>query len=237
MEKNSATTIEDTLLSFDALHDSYEELVRALHGRSRLPPARTAQVPWPMALICRDLDAPVNRDLALTAPPLIVTQLSYNRYANFDFSEAFYRLFLDSIARAGVRGVEVIIVLPPMSQYELESLRLSGEWPAFMNFKRRLAAIQPFWDFSGYNPVARSDQLFSDVIHTRAGVGQLILRVALGKDTSPCGERARAVIESGVRVDRSNIEDVIASQQRMEQLAARDGSRYSRAAAEAMVIR
>ena len=50
----------------------------------------------------------------------------------------------------------MIPFVPPFSEYELELIRQGGQWETFQNFKRQLASVAPFWDFSGYNEIART---------------------------------------------------------------------------------
>jgi hypothetical protein len=234
MAGSGEATLEDTLLSLDALGDSYDQLMRAVRGRGRLPSTRTASVPWPMGLICAKLDDRANRDLTTTTHRLLIAQLAYNRYADFHFSSDLFRRFLDTVNRARAHHVEVIILLPPMSQYDLELLRQSGQWDSFQNFKRMLASIGPFWNFSGYNELSRRDDLFSDMIHLKTPAGQLVLRIVLGLDRSPCSERARVIWQSGVRVDAQSIDSELARQEAMREAAMTRDSRYSRAVAEAI---
>src|SRR5262249_47914460 len=150
------TRIEDTLLSSAALYDGYELLVRAIKGRGQLRASATAPIPWPMTLVCNQLISAKGQGLSVTDRAELDDQLAEDLpdYSSYRFSPALMRRFNDTVATARRRGVEVILFLPPLSQYELELIRQSGKWKSFVDSKVQLANVSPFWDFSGYNPMS-----------------------------------------------------------------------------------
>ena len=174
-----ALKFEDTLLSLDTLGDGYKYFERARRGAKKLPPTMTAAMPWPMAMICRQFMATRDHGLHSVSATEVEEQLAQDlpEYSTYSFSDDTLKLFRDAVARAKSRGVEVIPFVPPFSQYELELIRQGGRWATFQNFKRELAAVAPYWDFSGYNAIARSDDLFMHVMHFKVAAGQMMLRI------------------------------------------------------------
>jgi hypothetical protein len=233
------TKLEDTLLSLNALDDGLDLLTRSLRGRRRLAPTMTAGVPWPMGLVCKEFSATLNRGLKMTPHAELMNELSEDvpDYADFELSSRFLALFRREVNKARARGVEVILFVPPMSQYELEEIRQNGEWATFQNFKRELASVGPFWDFSGYNRMARTDTFFMHVMHFKVAVGQEILRIVLRMPIDGCDEPARIVAQSAIQVDPKSIASVLAMQDRMREAATSQESQYSRLAAEAIARR
>jgi hypothetical protein len=229
--------LEDTLLNLGSVGDSLDTLKRAMRGRSHLRPTKTAAVPWPPALICRELN---NESFGLTHQSAlqIETQLTRsfpNLYVNYHFSNELIELLRRTIDRAHARGVEVIVMVPPMSQYELELIRQRGLWEVFKEFKRRLAAVGPFLDFSGYNQISQDDELFTDVLHVKPAVGFQLLRIALGTHPAACSPALRMVTANARLLDTHNVEAELAREdQSMRVAASSRGSRYVQVVAAAI---
>jgi hypothetical protein len=239
MAGSLSARFEDTLLSFDALASGLDELHRAIRGAAKLQPTQTSALPWPMPLVCSDLESNRRRGLARTPPDEIVVQavnvLRY--YDGYRFSAEIFDAFRATIEAARRRGVEAIVFVPPMTGYELELIRQTGTWAAFQEWKRRLAQLGPFWDFSGYNDIGLSDSGFIDVMHFKPAVGQVILRTLFADSIDSCGGLAQVVAANGLRVDGAAIEAVLARQDAMRQAATRDASRFSQLAAQAIALR
>jgi hypothetical protein len=214
LEGNPRLKIMETLLSLDALDLSRRMLVRALFGRRNLPALRATPIPWTQEEIRAEFARPARGNLEQTSRPVIEAQVGYwiPIYAKYRWSDSRMALFQSVVARAKRAGVDVIVFIPPLSDYELEALRQSGQWQAFQRWKRMIAAAGPYWDFSGYNQIADDVDLFSDVAHYRPVVGFTILRRLLGDDCSRCGERARRVLDSGLWVEPSTIDRSLATQ-------------------------
>jgi hypothetical protein len=229
--------IEDSLLSLDATRDSFDMVGRALRGRGRLKPMRSSDVPWPMELICAQFVAQRLHGLAVTSPRNIeigLASVQRSFYANYEFSPEVAALFRDVVETARAHNVEVILLVPPMTEYELELIRQGGHWQDFERFKRAMAATGPFWDFAAYNQLARTDDLFLDVLHLKPAAGNEILRIMLGEKFNTCHDDADVVAESALRVDAGSIDRVLAIEERARDEATAPDSRYTRTAAMAL---
>lgn len=76
--------------------------------------------------------------------------------------------------------IECHLFISPSHVTQWESLRLSGAWEAFEDWKRKLAEITPIWDFSGYNsittePLSHNMKNYMDNSHYRKEIGDLVL--------------------------------------------------------------
>jgi len=231
-----ATRLEDTLLSLDALGDGFDMYKRSLRGLGRLTPTMKAAVPWPMELICDQYLKDRMDGLDLATPAQVVMQLRQviYLYQGYEFSSAQLEIFRATVDRIRAHNIQLVLFVPPMSEYELELIRQTGHWADFERFKRAVAAIAPFYDFAAYNGMAPRDEFYLQVIHFKAAPGHQILRILLNLDDQPCDDEARIVAASAARVDDASVNDVLAREARMRDEAAKGDSRYSRAAAQAV---
>jgi hypothetical protein len=208
--------VRETLLSLDALQASGQLLMRAAGGRSRLPAQRLLPIPWPAADVRAAFDtiaSGATDDVGRPAIELHVREW-LAIYAQYQRSDAQWDLFRRTVDRIGATGIELTLVVPPLNVFELEAVRQAGAWPAFQAWKRELVSVGPYWDFSGYNQMARHDELymFPTFCHFKPAVGHTMLRRVLGGDCSQCGALAQTVIDAGVWVDQSTLEAHLADE-------------------------
>ncbi|MCT7988531.1 hypothetical protein [Laspinema olomoucense] len=76
--------------------------------------------------------------------------------------------------------IECHFFISPSHVTQWESIRLSGAWELFEEWKRNLAKITPVWDFSGYNsittePPSSTMKNYIDSSHYRKEIGDLVL--------------------------------------------------------------
>jgi hypothetical protein len=76
--------------------------------------------------------------------------------------------------------IECRFFISPSHVTQWESIRLSGAWGVFEEWKRKLAEITPVWDFSGYNsittePLSSTMTNYMDSSHYRQEIGDLVL--------------------------------------------------------------
>lgn len=229
LEGSRRLMVADTLLSMDALDLSRELVVRAARGRRKLPAARLMPIPWTEAAIRQEIDKPGRTSLDRADGVERDGQLAHwiEVYSRYRLSDRQIALFKRAVAETRRSGVELVCFVPPMSGYELEAIRQTGLWDVFQHWKRELAAIVPYRDFSGYNEIALNDRLFADVGHYKPASGFAILRLLLGEDCSRCGETARMVRDSGLWVEPATIDRVLATQDERRAAFVRHNSRWS----------
>ncbi|MBO0349489.1 hypothetical protein J0895_10285 [Phormidium pseudopriestleyi FRX01] len=78
------------------------------------------------------------------------------------------------------KNIKCDFFISPSHVTHWESIRLSGAWQLFEEWKRDLAQIAPVWDFSGYNsittdPLSSNMKNYIDSSHYRKEIGDLVL--------------------------------------------------------------
>lgn len=212
---------KETLLSLDALEDSYTLVLKAIAGRGRIPPSSRLPIPWPEPVIREALEqtAPSDADSSGQAVRAAHAAQWVYTYAHHRHSPGQLALFEDTVAHITKAGVELVLFIPPMSEYELETVRQTGQWETFQQWKREVAGVSPYWDFSGYHELSHQDHFFGDFVHAshfchfRPGVGEVILRRLLSRDCAACGSTAQSILEAGVWVDPATLEEHLARQE------------------------
>ncbi|MGL4500375.1 MAG: hypothetical protein ACRCU2_15020 [Planktothrix sp.] len=76
--------------------------------------------------------------------------------------------------------IECHFFISPSHVTQWESIRLSGAWEVFEEWKRKLAQITPVWDFSSYNsittePLSSAMTNYMDSSHYHKEIGDLVL--------------------------------------------------------------
>jgi len=213
---NALRRARETLLSLDALQASGGLLLRAAAGPGRLPAQKLLPVPWPPVAVSAAFAAIGSPPADAGANALLDQQLRewFGGYAQHRRSDAQWELFGRTVRRIRDAGIDVTLLVPPMSMWELETIRQAGAWPAFQTWKRELAVFGPYWDFSGYNEVASHDEFYAFPIfcHFKPVVGHTVLRRVLGADCSACGALATAVLDSAVWVDETTVDAHLADE-------------------------
>jgi hypothetical protein len=206
---DAATTWRREVWDLDAYRESWRVLGRLVRDRPHLPPANPA--PWPPDALRREVGAGVG--LAQSSDPGSDIEVAVAVYRHQQPPTTAGAAMHAAIAGLRQRGVEVTVVILPMSACELQVIRTLGLWDAFLAWKRDLvAAAGPYWDFSGDAAIAGDESLFSDVMHLKTSTGHVVLRRLLGLSCEDCGPVAQRVAASGVWVDARNIDAHLAAQ-------------------------
>jgi len=229
--------LQETLLSMEALDRSRRRAAAAMNRRTQLPAGELRPVPWDEAVIREVLQQGDRKTLADDRQAALAAHVAQwtDFYGHYQLSATQLRLFADIVARVEGAGVKLILFIPPFSEFELETIRQTGRWPVFQQWKRELAAVRPYWDFSGYTQLARMDQLFEPVYfcHFEPPVGHVLLRHLLGERCDQCGDTARVILNAGVWVDATSVEQHLGNQQAALLMHTQEQSRYALLAAAA----
>jgi hypothetical protein len=238
LEGNLRLRILDTLLSANTLDGSIRLLDRAYDGRRKLNPDALQPVPWTPEFICRSFAADNMQGLASLnlGRATVHVRWAIPMYWNYRFSSNAMPIVREIVNKIRRANVQLIVFLPPMSQYELESLRQNGQWQHFQQFKRDLVQIVPFIDFSGYNELARTDRMFRDLMHMQPEVGHIILRRLLGEPDVQCADNGQIIYGSQLQVNAGNIDQMLALQDQREQMANIEPNKYYQAVSRALVL-
>ncbi len=234
LDGDTPLRLRETLLTMEVLDESRKLFLRVMGGRKRLPATRSVPVPWPEDVIREGLEESrkhLGGDSAHTMPEHAIAQW-VDIYSNYRVSARQIALFTDTITEIKRAGIEAIVFVPPLREYELEVIRQTGHWAVFQQWKRQLAAAGPYWDFSGYNELAAADYLYGDVAHFTPAAGNAILRLLLGKGCAGCGELAHPIVNAAVRVDAGTLEDHLAEEDAERIARTQRETRFSRAVEE-----
>jgi hypothetical protein len=235
LDGNLPLTLADNLLSSDTLEASYGMAYRSLVGKISSEAAQP--IPWPPAYICALFAHPAPPTLAGLEPEYRLREVTnMPEYRHFAYSPRLRQSFLDIVGRIRAAHVQLIVFIPPVSEFELEMIRQIGRWPEFQEWKRFLAQHMDYTDFSGYNAIARSDRMFIDAWHMEPAVGATILRILLDDPIPQCGDAA-IVAGSAMAVTARNIDQVLALQERRKDQATSSANVYSTTVAAAIIRR
>ena len=88
--------------------------------------------------------------------------------------------FRDLVRDCKARGIELKVFISPAHALQWEAIHLAGQWAAFEQWKREVAAITPVWDFSGYNsvttePLTSATRNYIESSHYLPHVGRWVL--------------------------------------------------------------
>lgn len=235
LEGSPRLLVLDNLLSAEALDSSYHLLDRAISGRRRLDRKVLEPIPWPADFICERFAHYPQRGLATYGERGALQQVTLDMplYKDSICCGAAMAQFAGAIDQIRRARVEPIVFVPPLSEYELEAIRQGGLWPRFQQWKRDLAAVVPYWDFSGYNQIARTDTMFMDILHAKPEAGMTILRRLLGNTEAKCQDM-KIVMDSALWVDQNNIGQMLALQDQREQAANAQPNKYAEVVARAI---
>jgi hypothetical protein len=227
--------ITDTLLSANTLDGTIHLIGRALDGRRKLSAAALQPVPWTAQFICTRFAADNFQGLSSLDPPRMAVHVRWAipMYSDFHYASDAMPIVSEIVDKVRRAHVELIVFLPPMSQYELEALRQNGQWQRFQDFKRELALRTPYADFSGYNRIARTDRMFRDLMHMQPEVGHAILRHLVGEPDVDCGGSGQIISSSELQVNAENIDQMLQLQDQREQMANAEPNKYYQALAGA----
>jgi hypothetical protein len=136
-------------------------------------------------------------------------------YTQFRLSQRQIALYQQIAGDARRRSAPLVLMVPPMSPYELELIRQTGHWDEFRAWKRALLSTGPFWDFSLYGLLDSSGRLFRDVEHFTPHFGDMMLRRMLGSDFPGCSNAESIGDSVPVWIDSTSLDRAQALQEQM----------------------
>lgn len=172
-----------TLMSQDAVRDSFRTAIASIrHPEYRAYHDDGMSDDGNMRRLARELGMPKRIDesvaLYLNSP---------GRYASFRFSKNAMNDFAEIVKLSRDHGVDLRVFMPPEHVTLLESIRLRGLLCVYWQWKAEVAALTPFWDFSGYNsittePIDSNMKFYWDASHFRSSIGDLMIDRIYGMD-------------------------------------------------------
>ncbi|NJL83991.1 MAG: hypothetical protein HC890_15635 [Chloroflexaceae bacterium] len=106
-------------------------------------------------------------------------KLYFELHWDHQLSEAYLADFAAIVRRCQEKNIALKIFISPAHATQWEAIRATGRWETFEDWKRRVVAITPVWDFSGYNSVtteaiASQMQNYFDNSHYTKRVGDWV---------------------------------------------------------------
>ena len=223
--------LADTVVSFDALSHSLET-VKA-----------NGELKAEKHLFHRGWNTLGNkRHYRLGEYKRVLWKFSHGTYRKYQFSEANYALYQEMAEAAQQTDAELYIYINPIHCDFLATIYLTGKWEEFEDFKRRMVAVSPVWDFNYVNTVTRSRDNFIDPSHFLPRIGERMKRIMTGKE--PPADFAfildKENLEERLRQQRAAIEDWMKNHPRMTALLqrsikTRDDAEFQRLAGNIIV--
>ncbi len=102
-------------------------------------------------------------------------------YLNFELDYKKINFFQKIVERCLANNIELKVFVCPTKAIYWEAVHRMQLWTYLEDLKRRLSAIWPIWDFSGYNPITTQsieqidNPLYFECSHFRPYTGNLIL--------------------------------------------------------------
>lgn len=160
-----------TLLTRDALKCSFETFKANLY-ENPIPNVLSNGQQNPEAAA-----SPKNEILAMGQVPYLKNVKKF--YQNWQLDEEKIELFQKLVDQCKNRSIELKFFFSPKSAIYWEVIYRSYLWSSFENLKRKLCAIYPIWDFSGFNCVTTGtleqeihQPLYFECSHYRPIVGK-----------------------------------------------------------------
>ncbi|WP_068469539.1 hypothetical protein [Candidatus Protochlamydia phocaeensis] len=197
------------LMSKTALRSSFDTIRENLNGQA-LPYFLPNGLYNPAVIDSPNNEYLVKGDLAYVK--MIFENTDF--YYRFSLGENKIQLFKQMVQQCQEKGIALKVFFCPSKAIYWESLYRKELWPVLEELKRKLSAIHPIWDFSGFNCVttqaleATASPLYYECSHFRPFVGNLILQKIIGFSADPAdfgylltNETVDAVLEQ-IKQDR-----------------------------------
>lgn len=101
-------------------------------------------------------------------------------YGAYRYSQSAFQYLARMVKICQEKKIRLILFISPSHAIEWEIIRITGLWREFEKWKGFVAALHPFWDFSGYNSVTTEEiseemKNYADHSHYLPRVGNWVL--------------------------------------------------------------
>lgn len=159
-------------------------------------------------VLCRDCDEDIERNREGHARSALFLKPWDYRFMEGDYMASSLDALKEIAALARKNNIRLVIFINPIHQATYAG---SSNLKKFARFKKELALITDYYDFSGINSVTTNNYYYYETSHYRLLVGDMMLKVMLG---APDVSVPR---DFGEYITRSNIEAHLADQCRQLQ--------------------
>lgn len=127
----------------------------------------------------------------------------------YQFSDRYFENFQKIVNLCREKNIKLTVFISPSHAIQWESIRATGEFKTWENWKRKVVQVTPVWDFSGYNSVTTEKladvmENYADSSHYTAPVGNLVLNRILGY------QEDKVPADFGVLLTPENVESHLA---------------------------
>ena len=108
-------------------------------------------------------------------------RLFYRLHSDYQFSEAYWQDLEYIVELCKQNNIDLKVFISPAHATRWEAIYTTGKWDIFEQWKQKLAATLPVWDFSGYNSIttesiANEMNNYVDESHYSPEIGELVLQ-------------------------------------------------------------
>ena len=133
----------------------------------------------------------------------------FGYHTQYKLSEDRFNDFKKIVEFCRQNNIELIVFISPSHATQWEALRVTDRWDSFEEWKRKMVAITPVWDFSGYNsvtsePIQPIMSNYVDNSHYTPNIGDFVLNRILSHNVEQVPEYF------GVLITSENIEQHLA---------------------------
>ncbi|MEM8807150.1 MAG: hypothetical protein AAGF01_14095 [Cyanobacteria bacterium P01_G01_bin.38] len=128
-----------------------------------------------------------------------------DNHDTYELSPQAIEDFRHIIETCQAQGILYVVFISPSHAVQWETIRATGHWETFEDWKRDLVDITPVWDFSGYNSVTTEPMQsvmtnYTDSSHYTEPVGNWVLQRILE------AENSNAPTDFGTRITPDTVE-------------------------------
>ena len=133
----------------------------------------------------------------------------YNFHHKYELSDKYFENLQKIVNLCREKNIKLTLFISPSHAIQWESIRATGEWKTFENWKKKVVELTPLWDFSGYNSITTEklqDKMenYADSSHYTKPVGDLVFNRIFGY------QEYKVPKDFGVLITPANIESQLA---------------------------
>jgi hypothetical protein len=113
-----------------------------------------------------------------------------NFYKDFQLDPQAFQEVQKILELCKQKNIDLQVIVAPIHATQLQAIEQAGLWTQFMQWKKQLSQMTPYWDFATYNPINNEPinegmKNFHDSAHCTKEVGDLVLnRIFAYQDTN-----------------------------------------------------
>ena len=107
-------------------------------------------------------------------------KLYFELHSDYQFSQQYWSDFVKIVELCQENKIDLKVFISPAHATQWESIKITGKWNTFEQWKREIVKLTPVWDFSGFNSITTEAiqpkmNNYVDNSHYSPMIGNLIL--------------------------------------------------------------